>query len=248
MSLCPSTTETLFALGLSEQVVGVTRFCVHPASGVAAVEKVGGTKNPKIERILALSPDLVLMNEEENRREDYEALKSHTRVYVDFPQTVADVPRSLRQLGALTGRKAEAEAFAAKIEAEIESLDAKRPGAPLFSFAYLIWQKPWMGAGPGTYVHDLLVRAGGENVLTGDRYPSFSLEDLCARSPSLVLLSDEPFPFGPRHVPEVQAQLPNARIELVSGEACCWHGVRSLDGLRLARSLLERTRPEPHRV
>ncbi len=261
VSLCPSTTETLAAFGLLPALVGVTRFCIHPAAGVAAVPKVGGTKDPDLDRIVALRPDLVFLNAEENRREDHEVLRARlpasTTLDVSHPRRVAEVPALLRHFGAQTDSAAIAERYAAQLEAALDRLSAL-PGRP-FRVAYLIWRKPWMAVGPDTYVSDLLARAGGENVLSDASwpviggmnppagatatlyasrpYPEVLLEALAAKQPELVLLPDEPFPFADQHLPEVQAALPHARLRLVSGDDCCWHGVRSIWGVELMCAL-----------
>jgi iron complex transport system substrate-binding protein len=244
VSLVPSLTETLIALGCRERLVGITRFCIHPAEAVAGLETVGGTKDPDLERIRALAPDVVFMNSEENRKEDHEALASSLDVDVSEPRTVAEIPGHLRHLGARVGAEAKAETLAAELEAAIARLEAAHAHHPelAFSYAYVVWRKPWMATGPDTYVDDLLTRAGGRNVFAdaSERYPSFELEALAARAPGLVLLADEPFPFGPQHIPEVAAALPNARVELVSGDDACWHGVRSLRGVAWAERLLAR--------
>lgn len=237
VSLCPSTTETLAALGLLPSLVGVTRFCIHPAAGVEAIPKVGGTKDPDLDRILALEPDLVFLNAEENRREDYEALRARlpasTTLDVSHPRGVDEVAPLLRRVGALTGTQPLAERYAAELEASLERL-AALPGRS-FRVAYLIWRKPWMAVGPGTYVSDLLARAGGENVLSDAArpYPEIELSVLASKAPELVLLPDEPFPFTDKHLPELHDALPSARLQLVSGDDCCWHGVRSIRGVEL---------------
>lgn len=242
VSLCPSITESIIELGQKDTLVGITRFCIHPAPVVRGIEKVGGTKDPKVERIRSLGPDLVLLNEEENRREDYEALVCCLRVEVSFPKTVGQVPDHLRWLGRLIGAEAEAERRASELEEALEVLEARRAAAGrTFRFAYLIWRAPWMAVGPDTYVDDLFRRAGGENVLDlgRGRYPVIELSELERRRADVVLLPDEPFPFRPKHVPEVAREVPSARIDLVSGDDACWHGVRSLRGVALARALLE---------
>lgn len=237
VSLCPSMTETLAALGLLPSLAGVTRFCIHPAAGVEAIPKVGGTKDPDLDRIVALQPDLVLLNAEENRREDYEALQARlpatTTLDVSHPRGVGEVAPLLRHIGELTGTRAIAERYAVELEAGLERL-AALPGRS-FRVAYLIWRKPWMAVGPGTYVSDLLARAGGENVLADAArpYPEIELSALANKEPALVLLPDEPFPFTDKHLPEVQSALPRARLRLVSGDDCCWHGVRSIRGVEL---------------
>lgn len=244
VSLCPSITETLVDFGLAEALVGITRFCIHPADVVGTLTKVGGTKDPRIDQIVELAPDLVFVNEEENRKEDFEALvEAGLTVDATMTRTVAEVPEQLRHFGALTDRADVAAERADAVEAGLRSLEEARAGrAQPFRYAYLIWRKPWMAVGADTYVHDLLGRAGGDNVLAADegRYPEITLEGLRARAPDVVLLPDEPFPFSDKHVPEVQAALPDARVELIGGDDCCWHGVRSIRGLALGAELAGR--------
>jgi ABC-type Fe3+-hydroxamate transport system substrate-binding protein len=232
VSLCPSITETVIDLGLASDLVGITRYCIHPASVVKDIPKVGGTKNPDIAAIIEASPDLVLANREENRREDYEALSAHVRVDASMPTRIGEVPGELRRLGALLGCATVAEARAAELEACLAELDRCRAS---FSFAYLVWRKPWMTVSGDTYVSDLFTRAGGRNVFAGAeaRYPEITLDDLAARDPDVVFLPDEPFPFTPEHAAEISGA---KRIELVSGDDCCWHGVRSIRGARWARA------------
>lgn len=238
VSLCPSITETLVALGCGPQLVGITRFCIHPAEVVSDLPKVGGTKDPKLERIVDAAPDLVLMDQEENRKEDFAALEAAgLRVESTLTRGVAQVPARLRQLGAWVGAEVRAEDFAVRLEAGLEALEGLRTNRErAFRYAYLIWKKPWMAVGPDTYVSDLFALAGGVNVVPEGpaRYPEVRLEDLRAAGPDVILLPDEPFPFDARHLPELQAELPDARLELISGDDACWHGVRSLRGVTLA--------------
>jgi ABC-type Fe3+-hydroxamate transport system substrate-binding protein len=233
VSLVPSTTETLFALGLGEQVVGVTDFCIRPEEMPAHVVRVGGTKTPDLAAIRRLAPDLVLANREENRREDVAALAQFTDVDVAFPLTVADAVADLRRLGALLGVAAAAEELAAAIE---ERAAAVRRAARPFRFAYLVWRRPWMAAGRGTFVDGLLALGGGANVLgeAEGRYPRVELSELAAREPAVVFLPDEPYPFTAAHVDELAQGMGPAfygRCRLVSGDDYCWHGVRLVEGL-----------------
>lgn len=232
------------AFGLGDQLVGITRYCIHPSSALEKIEAVGGTKNPNIKRILELHPDLLLMNKEENREEDFRALSQHLTVDVSFPKTIADVPDHLRHLGQLVSAQTLAETMAAQLENALERLAEARRQHPhaKFSFMYLIWRKPWMAVGPDTYVHDLLTRAGGINVVeaTDVRYPELSLQDYTDQTSLYVLLSDEPYPFNAQHIPEVRQHLPNADIQTISGDDACWHGIRSLRGADLALRLFKR--------
>jgi ABC-type Fe3+-hydroxamate transport system substrate-binding protein len=240
VSLCPSLTETVFRLGRAETLVGRTKFCVQPAGAVEAVERVGGTKNPRIARIVALAPDLVLMNEEENRREDAEALRAAgVAIRSTFARDVPTAAESVRAIGAAIGAADAGERLAAAIEARAAEVAARAAARRRVRFAYLIWRAPWMLAGPGTYVDALLTLAGGANLATGaTRYPEADAATLAGAE--RLLLSSEPFPFAARHVDElaVATGLPAAHIVLVDGEALSWHGARTLEGLAYADALL----------
>lgn len=236
VSLCPSTTESLVALGLGGSLVGVTRYCVHPREALEGIARVGGTKNPDHEAIASLAPDLVFCNAEENRAPDVEALARRHRVDVSHPRRVADVPALLRRFGALTGAEGRAEALARAVE---ERLAAARPSGPA-RFAYLVWKRPFLAAAGGTYISDLLETYGGVNVFPagcGD-WPETDEERLAALDPDLLVLPDEPYRFGEADRAEWAPRLPRARVELVSGDDFCWHGVRTLRGLGAAETLL----------
>ena len=240
VSLCPSTTETLVDFGLADQLVGITRFCIHPADVVRGIRKVGGTKDPNLDRIRALRPDLVLLNEEENRKADYERLRCDLRVDATLVRRVQDVPEQLRYLGRLTGAEVRARARAQQVEEARTRLAEARVGVEGFRYAYLIWRRPYMAVGGDTYVSDLFAEAGGKNVFENaqDRYPEIDVVALRAARPDVVFLSDEPFPFKARHAAELRDEAPELRIELIGGDDCCWHGVRTLRGLALMQRLV----------
>src|SRR5918998_4728885 len=148
VSLCPSLTELVFDLDRGDDLVGRTKFCVHPAGRVERVESVGGTKNPKVERIVALAPDVVLLNEEENRREDAEALAAAgVPCHVSFPRDVGDTARMVRDIGGVIGRPAEAERIAADIERRAARVRDSARAAPTVRYAYMICGHPGVGAG-----------------------------------------------------------------------------------------------------
>ena len=252
VSLCPSLTELVFALDRGDTLVGRTKFCVHPADGVERVEKVGGTKNPKVERIVALRPDLVLMNEEENRREDAEALAAAgVRVHASFPRDALDTAAMVRDIARAIDAADAGERIAAEIERRSLAVRAaaaarRAAGEPPARWAYLIWRRPWMAAGGDTFVSALLEQAGGENVFARhpaarpERYPAVTAADLAAADPALVLLSTEPFPFTDAHADELAAEtgLPRDRFRVVDGELLSWHGSRTVDGVEYAAALL----------
>ncbi len=235
VSLVPSTTETLFALGAGDRVVGVTRFCVHPDEARERVRVVGGTKNPRIETILSLSPDLVLANQEENRREDVERLRERVPVHLFFPKDVAQAVGDIRSLGALLGEPGNADVLARQIERELAALRTleRRP----LRYLYFIWRRPYMVAGPSTFIDGLLAEAGFVNRAPIDRgrYPEMGLEEVHRSDADVFLLSSEPFPFEEKHLEEL-----GNRAVLADGELLSWHGARLREGLPYARSLAER--------
>ncbi len=160
VSLCPSITETLIDFGLRDRLVGVTRFCIHPAEAVKDLPKVGGTKNPDLDAIERAAPDLVFVNAEENRREDYDRLSMKYRVDVSMPRSVADVPLELRRFGELLSTRPIAGRRARELEVALRELERRREGKRRFSFAYPVWRRPWMVAGPDTYVADSDPKSG----------------------------------------------------------------------------------------
>lgn len=247
VSLCPSLTELVFDLGAGDALVGRTRFCIHPAGLVSRVERVGGTKNPKIERIIALAPDLVLMNEEENRREDADALRAASvPIHTSLPRTARDTAEMVRSIADAIGHHAQGEAIALDIERRAERVAQRAATLPNVSFAYLIWREPWMTVNTDTFVDALLTLAGGRNVFGAqrERYPVVTVDQLRAAVPQLVLLSSEPFPFTELHAQELSAAtgLPAERFHLVDGELLSWHGSRTPRGIDYAEEVIGRAR------
>ncbi|MGZ8494017.1 MAG: helical backbone metal receptor, partial [Gemmatirosa sp.] len=248
VSLCPSLTELVYDLGRGDALVGRTKFCHHPADRVGAVETLGGTKNPKVARIVALAPDLVLLNEEENRREDAEALAAAgIPLHVSFPRDADGTAAMVRSIGDALDARAVAESIAADIEARtarVRAAAAARAasGAKPVRWAYLIWRRPWMAVNGDTFVHALLAQAGGANVFADReaRYPEITTADLAAADPDVVLLSSEPFPFAERHADELAAEtgLPRARFRLADGELLSWHGSRTPVGVDYAARMM----------
>jgi ABC-type Fe3+-hydroxamate transport system substrate-binding protein len=248
VSLCPSITESLVALGLADALVGVTRYCIHPREALAGVPRLGGTKSPDLAAIRAAKPDLVFCNAEENRNEDVEALKRDFAVDVSHPRTVAEIPGLLRHFGQLTGTGEKAEEISSKVEEALRRVgdaDARRGGASpaSFRFVYLIWKDPWMTVGPRTYVADLLRHAGGvlsleEKYGEGRDYPVATEDEIVSAHPDILILPDEPYRFGERDAAFWRERLPGStRVALVSGDDFCWHGVRTLRGLDAAAAL-----------
>ena len=251
VSLCPSLTELVFDLGRGADLVGRTKFCIHPADGVGRVEKVGGTKNPKIDRIVALAPDIVLLNEEENRREDADALAvAGIDIHVSFPRTALDTAEMVRSIAGALDARDEGERIARDIEARHHRVARAAAEKPSATFAYLIWREPLMTVNGDTFVSALLGDAGGRNVFASEstRYPTITADALRAADPDVVLLSTEPFPFKPAHADELAAVagMPRDRFEIVDGELLSWHGSRTPAGIDYAEQVVEHARAARH--
>jgi ABC-type Fe3+-hydroxamate transport system substrate-binding protein len=196
-----------------------------------------------VKRIIELAPDLVLLNEEENRIEDAEALRAaEINCHVSFPRTVADTAAMVRSIGSAIDASAEAERIALNIETRERRVRAAARGRRPVRFAYLIWRQPIMVAAADTFVDALLGLAGGENVFSAreERYPTVTAEELTEADPAGVLLSTEPFPFQDRHADELTelTGLPRDRFHLVDGELLSWHGSRTPRGIDYAESVI----------
>jgi ABC-type Fe3+-hydroxamate transport system substrate-binding protein len=236
VSLVPSVTETLAALDGADRLVGVTRYCVVGAP--AGAERVGGTKNPSVERIVALAPDVVVANAEENRAADLDALRAAgLRVLVTHPRKVADVAGLLRELEQVAGRPGAAEPLLTDLEAAQLEAAAARPSRPLAALT-LVWRKPWMGLGPDTYADDLLRCCGFANVLSGFDEPYPRLDPAFVLGPEIVLLPNEPYAFAEADLPAVR-ELLGAEVpqRFVDGRLLTWHGASTAAGLRTFSAL-----------
>src|SRR3954452_15310703 len=211
VSLVPSLTETLFALGVGEKVVGRTRYCTQPPRMVGKVPKVGGTKKIDIRRVLELEPDLIVAVREENSKEDVETLaEAGVPIFLGAPETVDGAVRMLRELAARVEGPL-TENVLGPIERVVKKLERRR-GFPRRVFVP-IWKNPYMGTGSDTYVHDVLMMSGGENVCCGmTRYPVLTRQEIEALQPEIILLPDEPYPFSAEDLPEFYAlDIPAAR-------------------------------------
>ncbi|WP_243287247.1 endonuclease III [Geothrix terrae] len=231
VSLVPSVTELLVQWGLAAQLVGRTRYCIEPRWIRNTVPAVGGTKNPDLDCIRDLAPDLVILERDENPKEVAEALTALGIPWLALEiRTVKDCVRALRQLGERLGAVEAAEARASALETTLKG--RRRRGLRTLA---LIWKDPWMSAGPDTYVGDLL-RSGGLVPLGPDRYPSLTDDDLAALAPELILLPTEPYHFNRRHQAELQKRFPGAEVRVVDGQALTWYLSRTEQGLDLVQS------------
>jgi ABC-type Fe3+-hydroxamate transport system substrate-binding protein len=231
VSLVPSITELLCDLDLSEQLVGRTGFCIHPWETVRAIPKVGGTKDLKFDRIRELKPTHVVVNVDENRKEDAEALAEFIpNVVVTHPLAPRDNLDLYRQMGREFDREAQAEALCKRFEAALSKVEDR----PEQRVLYLIWRDPWMTISPETYISRTLGLFNWKTVpaSTDERYPQV---DLAAVDVDRVLLSSEPFHFKEHHIPEVEALVPGAKVSLIVGEMTSWYGSRAIAGIDYLR-------------
>jgi|SRR5690554_2635555 len=223
ISLVPSLTELIIDFGLTDNLIGRTRFCIHPADVVDEIAIIGGTKNPNIEKIKTLEPDFILANKEENRKEDIEELEKDFHVHLTEIDTIDDALIAIIEIGTQLGAKEKAEDLVQQIQ---NTLTQKEDYKPLRT-AYFIWKEPWMVAGSNTYIHEIMKEWDLENIFSNQsRYPEIDLSVLKDESPDLIILSSEPYPFKEKHIAEVQKFCPNSQIVLLDGEWFSWYGSR----------------------
>lgn len=224
ISLVPSQTELLYDLGLNNEVVGITKFCVRPDSWFESKVKIGGTKSLYTATIKMMVPDLILANKEENTKEQIDDLVKDYPVWISDINTLDDACSMIRDIGEITAHTNEATAIVNKIN---ENFLRLIPFKQIQRTCYLIWRDPYMTVGGDTFINHLLNRAGFKNIFENQqRYPEISIQQLVDQNCQLLLLSSEPFPFKEKHIPELQQQLPFTKIALVDGEMFSWYGSR----------------------
>lgn len=225
ISVVPSQTELLFDLGLNEEIIGITKFCIHPEDKFKSTTKIGGTKQLDIAKIKSLQPDLIIANKEENERSQIEELMDFCPVWISDISNLAGALDMIERVGEVVGKTAEANLLNRKIEQLFSELSLPPSG---LSTAYFIWRKPYMVAGTNTFIDDMLRICGLVNVFAAERYPEVNVDMLISANPTVILLSSEPYPFKEKHIEELKIILPKAVIKLVDGEIFSWYGSRLL--------------------
>ncbi len=224
ISLVPSITELLYDLHLSKETVGITKFCVHPAKWFQTKEKIGGTKNLNIEKIKSLQPDLIIANKEENTQKQIEILADLFPVYLTDVGNYEDAIKMILNIGEITCKSAEAVKLVTTIQAVFNLI---KKLSQHIKTAYFIWKDPYMTVGGETFINDMVNKIGLQNVFSHyERYPQITLQDVVSANPQLILLSTEPYPFKEKHINEIQAYFPAAKIFLADGEMFSWYGSR----------------------
>lgn len=239
VSLVPSQTELLHDLGLETEIVGVTKFCVHPPHLLKQKKQVGGTKIVKTEKIIALNPDIIICNKEENTLEMVRNLSHICPVLVTEIITFDDTLYMIDYFGHLFAKQNNAKEWTDKITRSLRIFKTFVETLPTRKVAYFIWKNPYMVAGAGTFINEMLQLNRFENIYSNEtRYPEISLEDL-AKNSSLdyIFLSSEPYPFNDNNVKELEKLIPNIKIIIVDGELFSWYGSRILQSFNYFEKL-----------
>jgi len=235
VSLVPSQTELLYDLGLTGEVVGITKFCVHPDLWFRSKPRIGGTKNINIEKVKSLSPDLIIANKEENVQEQVESLRNIAPVYTSDIHDLDSALDMMASIGDIVNRKEKAQELIHTIQQGFASLTVTKP----LRCCYLIWKDPFMSIGHDTFIHDMLQRCKLQNIFASlTRYPCVTIEDIQQANCDVLLLSSEPYPFKEKHIQELQSQLPNTITLLADGEMFSWYGSRLLHAPAYFKQLL----------
>lgn len=229
VSLVPSQTELLYDLGLEESIVGITKFCVHPFHFKSTKKIVGGTKSVHFDKIRLLEPDIIICNKEENTLEMVEELREICPVWVTNISTLEDNFQMITDFGQIFDKRTEARKWNDKLAFALSDFKKFIKDIPFRKVAYFIWKNPYMVAGAGTFIDEMLRLNHFQNHFVSERYPEVELEKLDVENKlDLILLSSEPFPFKAEDGYEISKSAQNAQAILVDGEMFSWHGSRLL--------------------
>lgn len=230
VSLVPSQTELLYDLGLEDKIVGITKFCEHPYHLKSTKKIVGGTKKVNYDKITELNPDIIICNKEENTKEIVEELQKICPVWVTDIFTLEDNFQMISDFGQLFNCRTEARKWNDKLAFALSDFENFIKEIPVKKVAYFIWKNPYMVAGSGTFIDELLKLNHFQNhYASQDRYPEIDLEIMSEDgSLDLVLLSSEPFPFKAEDGFEIIKDSITTKVILVDGEMFSWYGSRLL--------------------
>jgi iron complex transport system substrate-binding protein len=242
VSLVPSQTELLYDLGLEEEIVGITKFCVHPKHFKTTKQIVGGTKQVKFDKIKALQPEIIIANKEENTKEIVEELSKICPVWVTNIITIEDNLQMISDFGKLFNKRTEAQKWTDKITFAYNDFQQFIKDKPFQKVAYFIWANPYMVAGKDTFINEMLVLNRFENIYKEKgRYPEIELEKIRKEGdPEVVFLSSEPFPFKDEHAFEIGRCTHHAKTIFVDGELFSWYGSRILKAFPYFKKLHEK--------
>ncbi len=226
ISLVPSQTELLHFFGLEKEVIGITKFCIHPLEWFKNKARIGGTKTINIPMVQKLQPDLIIANKEENVKEQVEILAKEFAVWVTDVNSLEDAFIMINDIGGLTDKKKEAEKLIENVKNEF--LNIPYVSIPVRS-CYVIWRNPYMTIGGDTFINDMMKRCGLNNIFSDQhRYPKVNFDEIKNRNCELILLSTEPYPFKENNIKEMQESFTGIKIILADGEMFSWYGSRLL--------------------
>jgi ABC-type Fe3+-hydroxamate transport system substrate-binding protein len=229
ISIVPSQTELLYDLDLDKEVIGITKFCVHPEEWFRTKTRVGGTKKLNIEQIKFLTPDLIIGNKEENEQGQVEELANYFPVWMSDVKNLEEALQMIAEVGKITSKVDKADKLTDQISNLFTNLQSQTFNLEPRNAAYFIWYDPIMAAGGDTFIHAMLGYCNFRNAFADfKRYPEISTEQLRTANPELILLSREPFPFKEKHIEVFNKICPEAEILLVDGEVFSWYGSRLL--------------------
>lgn len=238
VSLVPSQTELLFDLGLEASIVGITKFCVHPAHFKKEKTIVGGTKDVHYDKIKTLRPDIILCNKEENTLEMIEELEKIAPVHISDIFSIQDCLELIDMYGMLFSKELIGHQISTEIKAKLDEFKNFIHSYPVLKTAYFIWKRPWMVAAKDTFIDNILQLNKFENYFEPlKRYPEVELLENKKESADLVLLSSEPFPFKDEHKKAMKKFFPHSLILIVDGEPFSWYGTRLLAAFDYFKSL-----------
>lgn len=224
ISLVPSQTALLFDLGVGENVIGITKYCIHPKEKIKKITKIGGTKDFDIDKIIELKPDLIIANKEENYKEGIEQLEDKFPVWISDINDLNSSFEMISEVGKLVGKQKEADNLVYKLNQDFKELATI--SSERYKVLYFIWKDPFMIAGKDTFIDDILQKTNLENCTASTRYPILDAEKIRELNPQIILLSSEPYPFKEKHIEEFSQMLPNTYIRIVDGELFSWYGSR----------------------
>ncbi len=237
ISLVPSQTELLHYLGLEDQVIGITKFCIHPDQWFRQKTRIGGTKQLKIDLIRDLKPDLIIGNKEENDKSQINTLSNDFPVWMSDIYTLSDAYKMIKEVGKMVNSENKAQSLVRELQSSFSQLPDTNKKARV---AYFIWRKPYMAVGQNTFIHDMIQKAGYINVFEKEtRYPEIQLEDLKTQNIDYIFLSTEPYPFQSQHIADFKPFCQQAVIKIVDGELFSWYGSRLLKSVVYFNKLRE---------
>lgn len=233
VSLVPSQTEFLHSLGLDEEVIGITKFCVHPKEWHKSKSRIGGTKNVDVTKVRALRPDIIIGNKEENCKENIDDLRSICPIWMSDITTLDDAYEMMLSIGEITSKVEKSKEIVFEIQENFRSIHKSTNTKKVL---YFIWKKPWIAVGKNTFINHLLEQCGFINGVETNRYPQLSEENF--PTVDYVFLSSEPFPFKNSDLRELKNLLPHTKILIVDGEYFSWYGSKLIDAPKYFEKLL----------